>query len=601
MVNKKILCVATLGVALLTSMLMGGNVFNQKGDNQIKEVAVDRFNLENGIDFKEAANEEELAFSKTFVQYGTNELEQYCIRFATAVRGDFSTLTYTRKGIDGVGNGADVVQNVQTLYYNIQSGGDRLYYTGDTSENDGLSTEVVYRDDYYWACYTITFTDYTQYLDCEIEVNLTIDNSVACDSRKTTLNELISDQKEITIIEAEKFLGSSRYPAIVAEDMNYVVPNTKYGFEASNESKYIVSKASEPASGDAYVGEFNAVGKGLTLHYNAKTSRKANLYIAASSGVIAAGSGWTPTSMKDIQINQMLSVSVNNNPVTIADDVILPGGTIEDVGEGNNGLLWVNWKVVNLGEFEFVAGDNSIYIEIIKVEKHASVNGYGAINLDYFSCEKTEDLSDSSQEGPSYVEAVGTVRIEAEKLLASSKYPTFSYEDPYYIEANAKMGFDPSNESKYIISKEGEPAAGDAYLGEMSGVGKGFTVHVYSSKARKASFTLCASSGVIAAGSAQWVPTAMKDIQLNQMIKIDVNGTSAPIADDVILPGGTIEDVGEGNNGLLWVNWKTVQFNDIDLIAGDNLIYFEIIAVQKHATNSSSGSLNIDYFDVTLQ
>ena len=600
MVSKRIFSTTILGVALLASMLMGINISNPKVNSAIKEGAVDLFNLENGVRLQQDISEGEVSYSKTFVQYGTNELEQYCIRFATAVKGDFTTLSYTRKGIDGVNNGADVVQNVQTLYYSIQSDGDRLYYTGDTSVNDGLSTEVVYREDYYWACYTITFTDYTLYLDYEIEVNLTIDNSIVCESRKTTLNELLSAQKDITKIEAEKFLGSSKYPAIVAEDMNYVVPNTKYGFKASEESKYIVSKASEPASGDAYVGEFNAVGKGLTLHYNAKTSRKANLYIAASSGVIAAGSGWTPTSMKDIQINQMLSVSVNNNPVTIADDVILPGGTIEDVGEGNNGLLWVNWKVVNLGEFEFVAGDNSIYIEIIKVEKHASNTGSGAINLDYFSCEKTEDIDDPSQEGPSYVEAVGTVRIEAEKLLASSKYPTLSYEDPYYIEANAKMGFDPSNESKYIISKAGEPASGDAYLGEMSGVGKGFTLHVYSSKARKASFTLCASSGVISAGSG-WTPTSMKDIQLNQMVKIDVNGTNAPIADDVILPGGTIEDVGEGNNGLLWVNWKTVQFNDIDLVAGDNLIYFEIIAVQKHASTNASGSLNIDYFDVTLQ
>ena len=187
-----------------------------------------------------------------------------------------------------------------------------------------------------------------------------------------------------TKVEAEKILGSSKYPQIVESDKNYIEPNAAYEFSASEESKFIISKEGEPASGNAYLGEFNKVGKGVTLHYNAKVTGKANVFIAASSGVISAGSGWTPTSMKDIQINQMLSVSVNNNPVTIADDVILPGGTIEDVGEGNNGLLWVNWKVISLGEFDLVAGDNSIYIEIIKVEKHASNTGSGAINIDYF-------------------------------------------------------------------------------------------------------------------------------------------------------------------------------------------------------------------------
>ena len=40
--------------------------------------------------------------------------------------------------------------------------------------------------------------------------------------------------------------------------------------------------------------------------------------------------------------------------------------------------------MISLGEFDLVAGDNSIYIEIIKVEKHASNTGSGAINIDYF-------------------------------------------------------------------------------------------------------------------------------------------------------------------------------------------------------------------------
>lgn len=190
-------------------------------------------------------------------------------------------------------------------------------------------------------------------------------------------------------VEAEKVLGSSRYPAINDADRNYIETNTAYEFKVNDEARYLVSKPDEPASGGAYLGEFNKVGKGITVHVYSEVKATAVISMCASSGVIEehGTSNWTPTKMADLQLNQIIKVEGNGSPITMGDDVILPGGDISDVGEGNNGLLWVNWQKVDLGEIELNKGDNQIYIEVTKVIPHGGTNpngGKGAMNLDYF-------------------------------------------------------------------------------------------------------------------------------------------------------------------------------------------------------------------------
>lgn len=196
-------------------------------------------------------------------------------------------------------------------------------------------------------------------------------------------------------------------------------------------------------------------------------------------------------------------------------------------------------------------------------------------------------------------------KVEAEKVLGSSKYPSVSETDRNYIETNQAYGFKSDNESKYLVSKSGEPASGGAYLGEFNGKGKGVTVHVYSEVETTAIVSMCASSGVIIehASGANWTPTKMADLQLNQIIKVEGNGSAISMSDDVILPGGDIEDVGEGNNGLLWVNWQKVDLGRINLNKGDNQIYIEVINVIPHGgvnPNGGSGAMNLDYFDIVL-
>ena len=198
----------------------------------------------------------------------------------------------------------------------------------------------------------------------------------------------------------------------------------------------------------------------------------------------------------------------------------------------------------------------------------------------------------------------GTSRkVEAEKILGSTFYPTINPADKNYIELNEfTANWESSNNKTHIIQNGDEPASGNAYFGELNKVGKGFTIHIYSEVATKAVFSMRASSGVIAESASNdgWTPTRMKDIQLNQLVKVVANNNNLAIGDDVILPGGNLEDVG-GNNSLLWVNWQSVDFGEIDLKQGDNQVYFEITNLIKHGSNSASGAINIDYFDFIVK
>ena len=194
-------------------------------------------------------------------------------------------------------------------------------------------------------------------------------------------------------------------------------------------------------------------------------------------------------------------------------------------------------------------------------------------------------------------------KIEAEKILGSAFYPAIDPIDKNYIELNAAAAeWEKTNNRTHIIQNANEPASGNAYFGELNKVGKGFTIHIYSEVATRAVFSMRASSGVIEEGTSNdgWTPVKMKDIQLNQLVKVVANNEDLNIADDVILPGGKLEDVG-GTNALLWVNWQSVDFGEIDLKKGDNQIYLEVTNLIKHGSNGSSGAINIDYFDFIVK
>ena len=286
-----------------------------------------------------------------------------------------------------------------------------------------------------------------------------------------------------------------------------------------------------------------------------------------------------------------IRITVNPNMMvfTVEDTFKLDGMVVLAVGEDNSTMIIDDYSV---------AIDSKDVTNEIKATGVKLTEGEHTVTISYKN--KSASFKVMVYDGVSY-------KVEAEKMLGSSRYPVYNANDKYYVEPNAAMQFnqtDNTSETKYIIAKENEPASGGAYLGEMSKVGRGFTLHIWSDFDATAVVSMTASSCVIAehAAGSTWTPTRMKDIQLNQMIKMNSNSTSINIEDSVILPGGSIEDVGAGNNSLLWVNWQSVDLGKISLKKGDNTIYIEVIATHRHGgENTASGSLNFDCFDVIIE
>ncbi len=214
------------------------------------------------------------------------------------------------------------------------------------------------------------------------------------------------------VVEAEHFrdkwaLDSSNN--VIESDDNlpevgesYVERISKPGYHGSATIDHlapgIVSNPSiEPASDGAYAGQIDQ-GSVFAFHIYSDVDRTADVILRASSGAIntcVPGQAWTPTSMKDIQFNKLFDVTFTQagsdeaTPVQINDDVILSGGDLDDVGgEGNNGLLWVNWQDVVFGRVDLKQGDNVFTITIKQTNEvtHSSnpdgPGGNASANLD---------------------------------------------------------------------------------------------------------------------------------------------------------------------------------------------------------------------------
>lgn len=137
--------------------------------------------------FVRAAQEGESTYSnsKIYIQYGKNTAGEYCLRFATAVSGDVSSIQYTRTmQKDGA---TDVKEkDVQTLYKGVQSEDNVFYYNGTD-----LTTNKEESGDYYWACYVIRFQDETHYAS-DITMAVSI-NGVEKETRTTSLQALLDE------------------------------------------------------------------------------------------------------------------------------------------------------------------------------------------------------------------------------------------------------------------------------------------------------------------------------------------------------------------------------------------------------------------------
>ena len=178
--NKKLLAV----LALSATLIVGCS--NVAKTDRIQEGAVDGLgnitesrSVRNGV----IGSDNVFAHSKTYVQYGKTDAGQYAMRFATAVKGDIDSLSYTRAAI--AGKEAATFQ-VTTVYRGIEAGEAVYYYDGTD-----LTTDASHAGNYYWACYTIAF-ETKEHFATNIEVTFNANDAVVSE-KASALTDVCDD------------------------------------------------------------------------------------------------------------------------------------------------------------------------------------------------------------------------------------------------------------------------------------------------------------------------------------------------------------------------------------------------------------------------
>ena len=666
--------------ALSATLLTAGIIVNKSKmkSNGFEESATDLYSKENNIKKIRKTNEVVTPTVETSIMYaqsGNDGTNSY-LRFATAVKGDVTSITFNRK-VEGK---EDRPLECKTLYKGISSNGKTYYYNGE----ELVTAQDENTNNYYWACYTIKFEANSSYLDKNITLEMTINGESGIIANKTTSYKFDSQIGKITGIQVTKELTSSYLvgQAITFDELEVssfdangskvaTIPNEELEFyegeekldlsiigytEAGNhtitakykeysvnfnmnivnniydvEAENIYSKGEKPtvnnvnyierdncnvgnkelkpivygskpeggtdyasydkadaknASGQAYLGEVKN-GNSFNLHIFSGVEKQVTLYMTASSGVIEKDiAGWEPVKMADIQLNKMIKISQNGNALSIGDDVILPGSETPANADGKytyDPSIWANFVRIAIGTVNLNQGDNVINVTITSSIKNEDTitKSNGTMNIDKF------DLVDN----------IGYL-VEAEEVMNKSEIvPT----NRTYVE-RVKCSGNQLGAMLYSKNKEdAKNASGKGYMGEIKG-GNAFNVHVWSDAERDVNVIMSASSGVIEKDVANWRPIKMADIQLNQMISAETNGTAFTISDDIILPGSETPAGEDGKykyNPLIWAYFIPVNLGTMHLNKGDNIITIKIIkqiAFTGEFTTKQSGTLNIDYF-----
>lgn len=156
-------------VLCLSSLLMINSfVINKKTDFNETPTLINA----KGIDIKKAqfGDNEEVETSKIYTQWATLGDKSTSLRFAIAVKGNIETIKFTRSEVIGLETTKEVkVVNVDTVYKSITANNKNYYYT-----SKGLSEED--NDSYFWACYTINYSEDSSLKQNNIELSVKIND-----------------------------------------------------------------------------------------------------------------------------------------------------------------------------------------------------------------------------------------------------------------------------------------------------------------------------------------------------------------------------------------------------------------------------------------
>lgn len=153
--------------------------------------------------------------------------------------------------------------------------------------------------------------------------------------------------------------------------------------------------------------------------------------------------------------------------------------------------------------------------------------------------------------------------------------------------------------TQYEIDTNQYRASNDIYLGGLS-KGSIVTFSFEADKAGKSDIAFRMSSAWLYEANS-WNPIVMHDVQFNVLCEFYVNGIKYDIPDDIVLEGGRTADGSTCQN--LWVNWQEVEFDDIDVVSGRNVVELRVLnhKLVSPAQPGYSFSANVDSLVIVPQ
>ncbi len=246
-----VLCAATLGS-------LTNPVINHK-DNDLQTSTIDFVNEKNGIkkaNVTTQVNNNKFSASKIYAQTAVDEEGFEYLRFATALRGKFDKVTYTRH-IEGL---EDKTNTVTTIYKGISANGVTTYSNG----TDFVNYDVTSTKEYYWACYTIKFNKDSIYKNTDITVTLNVDGYV---DTKTTSLEKIKNYVEDNSVNNLNFIESLNYANVYNHDYNYTLVSEKFNVanydyihgacNDLNDDRYAYFSMNQAANKNGIIGKYD--------------------------------------------------------------------------------------------------------------------------------------------------------------------------------------------------------------------------------------------------------------------------------------------------------------------------------------------------------
>ena len=301
---------------VLTSLLGLGLINNQQNHEDLIDYNYDVLSTNvKRYALSEMSTSSEVETSKIYVQTATKDNEYY-LRFATAIKGDVTSIKYTREliGIEETETVKAIKSSkITTLYKGISSGEETSYFSGS---QELIDQEITSTKDYYWACYTIKFSSDSSYLATNIKMTLSV-NDEEIESRTTSFNDALNNiYTDGDLVDYLDFAGD-----------NYNITLNKVS-DAVSSNDYKIPQGGCTDGTNLYYA-LNKMGaketKLVKYNLNTKETIFSNIITLGTTGA------WTKTSGKTFLYKNMIGLILEDGTIKFFDKETLKEDTTQEL------------------------------------------------------------------------------------------------------------------------------------------------------------------------------------------------------------------------------------------------------------------------------